>query len=60
MEAWVQGKAEVSYSPLFLMAVMENGRHLGDEYENVVSLFGRDSREDNPKIIEEPSISITK
>ncbi|KAJ3357332.1 acetyl-coenzyme-A carboxylase [Allomyces javanicus] len=63
--AFAQVAAEVPGSPIFLMRLAENARHLevqiiADEHGNVISLFGRDCsvQRRHQKIIEEAPVTI--
>ncbi|KAJ3342820.1 acetyl-coenzyme-A carboxylase [Gonapodya sp. JEL0774] len=62
-----QVKKEVPGSPIFIMKMMSNARHLevqllGDHYGNAISLFGRDCsvQRRHQKIIEEAPVTIAE
>ncbi|EMR08782.1 hypothetical protein PNEG_02952 [Pneumocystis murina B123] len=65
--SFLQVMAEVPGSPIFIMKLAENARHLevqilADQYGNIISLFGRDCsvQRRHQKIIEEAPVTIAK
>ncbi|KAG4303427.1 hypothetical protein PCANB_000328 [Pneumocystis canis] len=65
--SFLQVAAEVPGSPIFIMKLAENARHLevqilADHYGNIISLFGRDCsvQRRHQKIIEEAPVTIAK